>query len=95
MKRTHLIIFTLVAMALLLGFNIFNSNAHEKNRAAMMNESATVDRSTDQADSSNSSNIASKPLGEQPKAIMDSATTQIEQAQQADADRLAQLEDAQ
>ncbi len=95
MKRTHLIIFTLAAMALLLGFNIFNSNAHEKNRIEMMNESATVDRSTDQVDSSNSSNIASKPLGEQPKAIMDSATTQIEQAQQADADRLAQLKDAQ
>ena len=42
--------------------------------------------------SEGSSAITTKPLGEQPKATLDKATTQIEQAEQADADRLAQMD---
>ncbi|WP_182405693.1 hypothetical protein [Psychrobacter sp. GP33] len=38
--------------------------------------------------------INSKPLAEQPKAIIGKATTQIEKAQQVEKDRLAQMDGA-
>ncbi|ALF59673.1 hypothetical protein [Psychrobacter urativorans] len=100
MQLKHLIIFALVAMALLLGFNVINGNRHENNRAATENTETIADTTntiaSTAADSDDgNNNITSKPLGEQPKAIMDKATTQIDSAQQADNARLAQMDSAQ
>lgn len=87
MQKNHLIILTLAAMMLLLGFNIFNGNRHEQNRAALVDASEPASATTSSKDSND---IAAQPLGEQPKA-----TTQIEQAQQSEADNLQQLDEAQ
>ena len=97
MQMKHLIIFALVGMVALLGFNLINGNQREKDRESITTSSSTEQASTGvtESDSNNdeknsSVDITSKPLGEQPKAILDSATTQIEQAQQADQQRLDQ-----
>ncbi|MCG3873594.1 hypothetical protein [Psychrobacter sp. Ps7] len=97
MQMKHLIIFALVGMVALLGFNLINGNQREKDRESITTSSSTEKASTGvtESDSNNdeknsSVDITSKPLGEQPKAILDSATTQIEQAQQADQQRLDQ-----
>lgn len=96
MQIKHLIIFTLVGMVILLGFNMINGSRHEQNRAAAVNNDAPA-QSTDAAanelntDSNQSVDIGSKPLGEQPKAIIDNVTSQIDQAQLADRKRLKQL----
>lgn len=94
MQIKHLIVFALVGMAALLGFNIFNDNQHEKNREmlASNNVSKQVAAEPQSEATSSSSNIASKPLGEQPKAILDDATTKIDQAQQVEQARLTQME---
>ena len=95
MQLKHLIIFIVVAMVLLLGFNIINSNRHENNRAAAMNINSPTDTNTADVNiASSSTEVNSKPLAEQPKAIMDKATTQIEKAQQVEKDRLAQMDGA-
>ena len=101
MQMRHLIIFAIVGIVGLLGFNIINSSQREKNR-----ETITANNETELADSalsknndadassataSDTSGIASKPLGQQPKAILDNATSKIDQAQQADAARVAQV----
>ncbi len=97
MQMKHLIIFALVGMVALLGFNLINGSQREKDRESIATSSSTEQASTGvtESDSNNdeknsSVDITSKPLGEQPKAILDSATTQIEQAQQADQQRLDQ-----
>ncbi|HCT72478.1 hypothetical protein ACT3N8_13305 [Psychrobacter aquimaris] len=97
MQMKHLIIFALVGMVALLGFNLINGSQREKDRESITTSSSTEQASTGvtESDSNNdeknsSVDITSKPLGEQPKAILDSATTQIEQAQQADQQRLDQ-----
>lgn len=102
MQLKPLIIVIVVAMVLLLGFNIINGNRHENNRAVTVNTDTAVDTNVSgnasgaDMNSTNSVNdISSKPLGEQPKAIMDKATTQIDSAEQADSARLAQLDSAQ
>lgn len=98
MQIKHLIVFALVGMAALLGFNIFNNNQHEKNREMLAEDNASAQVAADSAvaptneAANNSSTIASKPLGEQPKAILDDATAKIDQAQQVDQARLAQME---
>lgn len=98
MQIKHLIVFALVGMAALLGFNIFNNNQHEKNREMLAEDNAPVQVVADSVvtptneAANNSSNIASKPLGEQPKAILDDATTKIDQSQQVEQTRLAQME---
>ena len=95
MQLKPFIIFILLAMVLLLGFNIINGNRHENNRAAAMNINSPVDTNTADANiASSSTGINSKPLAEQPKAIIDKATTQIEKAQQVEKDRLAQMDGA-
>ena len=90
MHLRPLIIFIVVAMVLLLGFNIINSNRHENNRAAAMNINSPADANIHRSPT----DINSKPLAEQPKAIIDKATTQIEKAQQVEKDRLAQMDGA-
>lgn len=90
MQTKHLIIFALVGIVLLLGFNMVNGNRNESNRAAVVNKMPASSLSNDTA--STATNINSKPLGEQPKAIIDDATAQVEQAQQAEQTHLAQVD---
>ncbi|MGP5211160.1 hypothetical protein ACTXJ5_10240 [Psychrobacter alimentarius] len=100
MQIKHLIIFALVGMVALLGFNLIIGSQHEKNREAAISNATSKQETTDAAVSdtkesdSSSTSIANKPLGEQPKAILDDATAKIDQAQQADQARLAQMNDA-
>ncbi|MGP9689606.1 hypothetical protein ACT3TH_10635 [Psychrobacter sp. AOP22-C1-C5] len=98
MQIKHLIIFSLVGIVALLGFNLINGNQHEENREMIASDSTSQQETAgtevsgiDNANSSSTS-IASKPLGEQPKAILDDATVKIDQAQQADQARLVQME---
>lgn len=95
MQMKHLIIFALVGMVALFGFNLINGNQREKNRELIVSNAtseqtlSTVVPDTDNVENS-STDIVNQPLGKQPKAILDKATTQIEQAQQADKQRLEQ-----
>ena len=92
MQIKHLIIFAVVGMVVLLGFNIMSGNQREKNREAIIASSqaeladSAVSKNngpnTSNANGSDTSDIASQPLGQQPKAILDKATTQIAQAEQ-------------
>lgn len=95
MEMKHVIIFAVIGIVALLGFNIVNGNSREKNREVAVSTVAT-DSATD-ADSSqdNATAITSKPLGEQPKAMLDDATNKINQAQQSEQDRLDQMNNAQ
>ena len=95
MEMKHLIIFAVVGMVALLGFNMLNGNQRDKNREAIIASSQPELVNSDNANNSNTSDIASQPLGQQPKAILDNATTKIDQAQQADAERLEQTSAAQ
>jgi nitrate/TMAO reductase-like tetraheme cytochrome c subunit len=95
MQVKHLIIFAVAGMVILLGFNMFNSSRHENNRAAMVSNDTPAPSNDNSVTATDEDAIVNKPLGEQPKAIMDKATTQIDQAQQADAERLAQMDAAQ
>ena len=84
MEMKHLIIFAVVGMVALLGFNMLNGNQRDKDIDAITTSSQP------EKVNNGTSDIASQPLGEQPKAILDNATTKINQAQQADATRLQQ-----
>jgi hypothetical protein len=102
MQKKHLIAFTLVTIFMLLGFNIINSNRHEQSRAVQVEsetpvgmEVNTVVESENTSSSSSSADSAAQPLGEQPKAILDKATTQVEQAQQVEQQRLETMDNAQ
>jgi len=93
MQMKHLIIFAVVGMVALLGFNMMNGSQREKNRQALaINDSSAL---TNDSVSTTSANIASQPLGQQPKAILDDANAKINQAQQADTARLEQTSAAQ
>jgi len=99
MQMKHLIIFAVVGMVVLLGFNVMNGSQREQNReviAASSEAAVSENNGSDMrnANDSDTSDIASKPLGQQPKAILDDATTKIDQAQQADAARLEQMSPA-
>ncbi len=98
MQMKHLIIFALVGIVALLGFNLINGIEHDKNREmavdGVTSEQAMTSTAVSDTDKevSGSENIASKPLGEQPKAILDDATAKIDQVQQTDQARLAQMD---
>ena len=99
MQMKHLIIFALAGIAILIGFNVVNSNRHESRMDEVANSSVTA-ASPDTAISSENdvnatTDIASQPLGKQPKAILDNATAQIEQAEQLNQERVEQMSDAQ
>ena len=104
MQMKHLIIFALAGMVILLGFNMISGSQREKNReviAASNEVEQTAAAESNDANVSNvnpttnTSDIASKPLGQQPKAILDKATTQIEQAEQVNQQRSEQMMDTQ
>ncbi|MBH0094774.1 hypothetical protein I6E61_00025 [Psychrobacter sp. NZS113] len=98
MQMKHLIIFALVGMVALLGFNLINGSQRDKNREALVSSAASQQSSINteipetHIEASSSDAITSKPLGEQPKAILDSATTQIDQAQQAEQKNLEEMD---
>lgn len=79
----------------LLAFNIINDYQRDKDREMALSSTTSEQKTAGilVSDTSNSNNIANKPLGEQPKAILDDATTKIDQAQQTDQARLAQMND--
>lgn len=97
MQMKHLIMFSLVGIMALLAFNLIIGNQHEESRedavSSVTSEQKTTNTSVSDTKESNSSssNIGNKPLGEQPKAILDDATTKIDQAQQTNQERLAQM----
>ncbi len=93
MQIKHLIIIAIAGIVILFGFNSFNSYRHEQNRAAA--SSQTPPANSPENNQVASSDITSQPLGEQPKAMMDKATTQIDDAQQASQERVAQMDNAQ
>lgn len=106
MQMKHLIIFALAGMVVLLGFNMISGSQREKNREVITASNEVEKTATNAAESNDAnvsnvnpttttSNIASKPLGQQPKAILDKATTQIEQAEQVNQQRVEQITDAQ
>lgn len=92
MQRKHLIAFTMATIFLLLGFNVINGQKHEQNRAASVQSTAPIASETSATVGSDKgvtdTSIANKPLGEQPKAIIDNVAADIEHAQQMDKDRL-------
>ena len=92
MQAKHLIVLALIGIVILLGFNVINSNRYEQDRAAVLNSAKPTQTMTTSSNHqpNNSIDIASQPLGKQPKAIIDNATTQINQAQQANQERLQQ-----
>lgn len=94
MQIKHLIIIAVAGIVILFGFNSFNSYRHEKNRAALISQTPPADNPTHN-NAVSSADITSQPLGEQPKAMMDKATTQIDAAQQADQERVTQMDNMQ
>ncbi|CAM3496539.1 hypothetical protein GCM10016272_15120 [Psychrobacter glaciei] len=96
MQMKHLIIFALAGIVLLIGFNMFNSNRHESRIAAATSSTTSPATAISSEDTVNTNtDIASQPLGKQPKAILDNATAQIEQAEQLNQERVEQMSDAQ
>ncbi|WP_372829724.1 hypothetical protein [Psychrobacter maritimus] len=97
MQIKHLIIFALAGIVILLGFNMINGSQREKNREAITasNEVEQANADTTSNVNSNTADIASQPLGQQPKAIIDKATTQIAQAEQTSQQRAEQMTDTQ
>jgi len=96
MQMKHLIIFALAGIVLLIGFNMFNSNRHESRIAAATSSITSPATTISSEDTVNvTTDIASQPLGKQPKAILDNATAQIEQAEQVNQERVEQMSAAQ
>ena len=98
MEMKHIIIFALAGFVLLIGFNMMSGGRDDSNTTAVVdsNEPASASTTTDTTTQlAASESIASQPLGQQPKAILDNATSKIGQAQQADKERLDQMSNAQ
>lgn len=91
MQKKHLIAFTMATIFLLLGFNIINGKRHEQSRAAPIENTAPIATETSTATDVNDSNTN---IAAQPKAIIDNATSQIEQAQNIEQQRLEQTDSA-
>ncbi len=92
MQRKHLIALTLATVFMLLGFNMINNYFHEKSRAALTSSDTRI---VTASDNKKANSIAEQPLGKQPKAIIDNATTQIDAAQDVEQQRLDQMDAAQ
>lgn len=94
MQIKHLIIFALSGIVILAGFNMISGSQREKNREALAASSETENTDIVITDSK-TSDIVSQPLGQQPKAILDKASTQIEQAEQVSQQRSEQIANTQ
>ena len=96
MQIKHLIIFALAGIVILLGFNMINGSQREKNREAITASNEVEQAKADTSNvNSDTADIASQPLGQQPKAIIDKATTQIAQAEQTSQQHAEQMTDTQ
>ena len=97
MQAKNLVIVALVGIVILLAFNVINGNLHENNRQAIVSSHTSAQSITIDSDSSSnqSSGIADKPLGQQPKAIIDRAATQIDNAEQVNSARLEKMDSTQ
>lgn len=84
MQAKHLIVIAVLGILALIVFNLTRSPTHDVSSEF---EPAVAEPSVTAADET----IANKPLGQQPKAIVDKASAQIEQAQQVERDRMAQI----
>ncbi len=93
MQIKHLIIIVIAGIVILVGFNSFNSYRHEQNRAAASSQIPPAN--SPENNQVVSADITSQPLGQQPKAMMDKATTQLDDAQQASQQRVDQMDNAQ
>lgn len=95
MQIKHLIIFFLIGITALLAFNILNNYQHEKDREMALSSATSEQKTADTlvSEASPSDSLANKPLGEQPKAILDDATAKIAQVQDTDQARLAKMDD--
>ena len=92
MNAKTMIIIAVVAGVALVIFNIAISyNDPDPVSAEIASTEATNIANT----ANTNDDIANKPLGQQPKAILDKANNEIEQAQQLESDKMAQLENAQ
>ena len=94
MQINNLIIIAIAGIVILFGFNSFNSYRHEQNRAAASSQ-IPLANSPENNQVASSADSTSQPLAQQPKAMMDKATTQIDDAQQASQERVAQMDNAQ
>lgn len=94
MQIKHLIIFALAGIVILAGFNMISGSQREKNREALAASSETENTDIVITDSK-TSDIVSQPLGQQPKAVLDKASTQIEQAEQVSQQRSEQIANTQ
>lgn len=94
MQIKHLIIFALAGIVILAGFNMISGSQREKNREALAASSETENTDIVITDSK-TSDIVSQPLGQQPKAILDKASAQIEQAEQVSQQRSEQIANTQ
>lgn len=100
MQIKHLIIFALIGIVGLFGFNLINGKQHEKNREVVVSSvtvgtndtNNSIDSSATGNTANSSGDITSQPLAEQPKAILDSATSQINQAQQTEQENLENMD---
>lgn len=90
MQAKHLIIIAIVGIVALLAFNMLNGSRH--NNTPVEASAVTTDPSDSTTTSNSNDSISSKPLAEQPKAMVDKASDSIEQAQQAETDKMAQVE---
>ena len=73
---------------------MISGSQREKNREALAASSETENTDIVITDSK-TSDIVSQPLGQQPKAILDKASTQIEQAEQVSQQRSEQIANTQ
>lgn len=89
MQAKHLIIIAIVGIVALIAFNILNgsggSDQPVEAAAVTTDAGATSVATTDDS-------ISSQPLGQQPKAMLDKASASLDQAQQAENDKIAQAE---
>lgn len=89
MQAKHLIIFAIVGIVALLAFNLLRGS----NEPAPVEATAvTTDAAPANSSTTTNNDIASKPLGQQPKAILDKATTEINNANQVESDKMAQVD---
>ena len=87
MQAKHLIIIAILGIAGLVLFNLINTPAHDI-AAADEGEAIGVESSPS---IQNNESLANKPLSQQPKAIVDKATSEIERAQQVEHDNMARM----
>ena len=97
MQAKTMIIIALVLMGALVIFNVVISNntpepaSVETTTSDVSNSNANINTNSTNSDD----NIADKPLGQQPKSILDKANNEIDKAQQLENEKMAEIENIQ